>query len=283
MVSLPAFDPGWSGLEEAPLVFLDLEATGPMAGDRIIEIGALLVEGEEILDRFHAFVDPELPVPAPVQAIHGIGEALLRGASPVAEALAGLFRFLERSQGLCAHHAPADMRFLAYDARRAGLLLPVCPVLDTRIMARRLLGRGCATSLAALCERYGIPMHQKHRALPDARCTHLLFRRLLSEAAASTSTAWSWPRPSCLSEANLGAEALPETWAALEPRSPPVCVEIGYERAGGHFDAIEIRPLAFVQGRRHVYLRACEIRSGLFKFYQLKKIRSVCRGEDQTR
>jgi len=125
-------------------------------------------------------------------------------------------------------------------------------------------------------------MDQKHRALPDARCTHLLFRRLLGEAAASTSTAWSWPRPSCLSEANLGADALPETWAALEPRSPPQCVEIGYERAEGQIDQIEISPLAFVQGRRRAWLRACERRSGLFKFYQLKKIRSVCRYEDRT-
>lgn len=263
------YDPGWGGLEGEVLAFLDLEATGPMPGDRIVEIGAVLVQEDEVLDRFHAFVDPEIEVPADVRKIHGIGSQLLHGAPRIGEALRALFAFLGRARGLALHHAPADMRFLAYDARRAGLELPDLAVVDTKVMARRMLGRASPSSLYGLCELFGIDCESNHRALPDAECTHRLFRCLLQAAVSAQSRFWSWPRPAMLGEAALPPVDIDADMQDLLPRSPPRTMHICYGKKGETKAWIEVTPLAIIEGRSGPWLRARESTSGEFKFYRL--------------
>src|SRR5437763_755194 len=87
-------------LEEASYVVVDLETTGLRPGSsQICEIGAVLVQGFELVDEFETLVDPRVPLGATVPALPDaqataevllalIGLAQERGARTVAELVA---------------------------------------------------------------------------------------------------------------------------------------------------------------------------------------------------
>ncbi len=55
-------------------VALDVETTGfsPQNGDRVIEIGAVAIEGQSIVDEFSSLIDVSKRIPWQVQQVHGI-------------------------------------------------------------------------------------------------------------------------------------------------------------------------------------------------------------------
>ena len=62
-------------------VVVDLETTGlsPRQGHRIIEIGAVVIENLAVVEEFTTLIDPGVPTPTTVQAIHGITDEMLEG------------------------------------------------------------------------------------------------------------------------------------------------------------------------------------------------------------
>ncbi len=94
--------------------------------------------------------------------------------------------FLEFARGcvLVAHNAPFDMGFLRTGCERLGLTWPAFEVVDTALLARRILTRdetpNCKLSTLAVLFQASEP--PCHRALADARATvdvlHGLFERL---------------------------------------------------------------------------------------------------------
>jgi len=73
-------------------VVLDVETTGlsPGNGDRVIEIGAVAIQDEEIVGEFHSLINAERPIPKVVQNIHGITNEMLAG-KPRSEQVIPLF------------------------------------------------------------------------------------------------------------------------------------------------------------------------------------------------
>src|SRR4051794_32547218 len=77
-------------------IAFDLETTGLVARiDRVVEIGAVRFDasGRE-LARFERLVDPERPMSPAAQAIHGISDAHLAGASPARAVLPEFLDFV---------------------------------------------------------------------------------------------------------------------------------------------------------------------------------------------
>ena len=70
---------------DGPVVVLDFESTGLNTGKaRIIEIGAVKLEGGEIIDDFSQLVDPGQPLGPEITELTGISDAMLQG-QPKAE------------------------------------------------------------------------------------------------------------------------------------------------------------------------------------------------------
>ncbi len=159
-------------LEEASYVVVDLETTGLRPGSsQICEIGAVLVQGFEVVDEFETLVDPRVPLGATISALTGLTDRQLRSAPPASAAVRSFLAFAGDSV-LVAHNARFDLAFLDRETERLTGSRLAAPVVDTVALARRLLaGRVPRASLAQLSYFFGTSVQPCHRALPDAQAT----------------------------------------------------------------------------------------------------------------
>ncbi len=94
-------------------VALDVETTGlsPKNGDRVIEIGAVAIENQSIVDEFSSLIDVDKIIPRQVQRVYGITNEMLYGEPKPDEALPEFYKFIAGSI-LIAHNASFDIGFL---------------------------------------------------------------------------------------------------------------------------------------------------------------------------
>jgi len=96
-----------------PVIVLDFETTGlsPQYGDRAIEIGAVLIEDNMIVDRFQGLMNPGFRINSFIEAYTGISNDLLEDAPPCEEMMEQFAEFM-KDHPLVAHNAAFDRRFL---------------------------------------------------------------------------------------------------------------------------------------------------------------------------
>lgn len=154
-------------------IVFDTETTGlnPSSGDRIVEIGCVeMVNRMETGRHFHAYFNPERPMPAEAAAVHGLTDTFLSDKPKFADKVDELLDFIEDSP-MVAHNAGFDFSFLNSEltlcARPAVCLTRM---VDTLAIARTR-HPGAKHSLDALCIRFGVDRTQrvKHGALLDAQ------------------------------------------------------------------------------------------------------------------
>src|SRR6266540_3885645 len=169
-------------LEEASFVVFDLETTGLGARARICEIGAARVVRLELDGTFQTLVDPRAPLPAQIAALTGLRDAELRKAPPAATAVRRFLGFAGDAL-LVAHNAGFDRGFVDRELQRLSGRRLTAPVLDTVLLARRLLtGRTRRVGLAALAHFFSTSVRPCHRALPDAEATAEILLALIGLA-----------------------------------------------------------------------------------------------------
>jgi DNA polymerase-3 subunit epsilon len=179
------FDDLGQPLSDVTFCVVDLETTGGSAkgGSKITEFGAVKVRGGAVLGEFQSLVNPDESIPAFITVLTGITDAMVIDAPRIAEVLPS---FLEFAQGsvLVAHNAPFDVGFLKHAARGLEIPWPRFDVLDTAVLARRVLLRDEVPNvkLSTLARVFNATTTPNHRALSDARATvdvlHGLFERL---------------------------------------------------------------------------------------------------------
>ena len=162
-------------------VVVDLETTGlsPRQGHRIIEIGAVALEQGVVVEKFTTLVDPSVPIPARVQAIHGITDEMLEGQPTSEEALARFFAFIADST-LIAHNAAFEITFLRHEFARLKMGFPnrhVCTLEMSRRHFPRLSDHTLETVYLHLFPNADFT-RQSHRALDDARMTAKIWLRM---------------------------------------------------------------------------------------------------------
>ena len=137
-------------LELTRFCVLDIETTGLVPGvSQIREVGAVLLDAGEVVDEL------ELAPPS----------------SDSGELVSPLLDFAGDSV-LAGHNLRFDLAFIDREAAIVSGGRIAASVVDTLVLARRLLGtRTPARNLAALAEFIGSASRPCHRALPDARAT----------------------------------------------------------------------------------------------------------------
>jgi len=165
----------WSSL---PIVVFDCETTGLPPGAEICELAAVRFEAGEVMCSFRSLVNPGIPIPAEATAVHGITDAQVADAPPLAAVVARLLDVAVDAVP-CAFNADFDRRLL--HARVTGIDAPLIDPdfpgwLDPLVIARRIdgtrYGRGKYT-LGALCARWGVIFDAQaaHTALGDCIAT----------------------------------------------------------------------------------------------------------------
>ena len=179
-----AFDELDEPLHSVTFVVVDLETTGGSAEDSAItEIGAVKVRGGEVLGEFSTLVDPGRGIPPLISVLTGITDLMVAAAPPLAGVLAAFLEFVGDAV-LVAHNAPFDVGFLKAACVRAGREWRSPRVVDTALLARRVLTSDEVPDckLATLAVHFKTSTKPVHRALADARATvevlHGLLERL---------------------------------------------------------------------------------------------------------
>ena len=160
-------------------VVFDVETTGlsPESGDRVIEVGAVALEQEKIVDEFHSLVYTERTINLAAGRVHGITKEMLCG-QPKAEAVFMKFhKFIEGSV-LVAHYAAFDLSFAAHEFGRLKLDLRQ-PYFCTLAIGRKMFPELDRHDLGSLYRHlYNSDPVIMHRAFEDARITAKVWIKL---------------------------------------------------------------------------------------------------------
>jgi DNA polymerase-3 subunit epsilon len=168
------------------VVVLDFETTGlsPNYGDRAIEIGAVLIDNNEVVDSFQSLMNPDTKISRFIEEYTGITNKMLSGAPSVADVMRKFASFIAR-HNLVAHNAGFDSRFLDCELQRINQRRRqefACSML----IARRMYPESPSHSLEALVRYKQLKTDGVyHRALADAEMTAHLWISMVNDLKAA--------------------------------------------------------------------------------------------------
>lgn len=160
-------------------ICFDLETTGFNAkNDKIIEIGAVKIVNQKIIDTFNTFVNPKIKIPDRITKITGINNKMVENAPPEEEAVKKFIKFCGNSPILVAHNANFDVSFIKEVISNKKIDFEFT-FLDTVPMARALIGNIKNYKLDTVAKYLKIPEFNHHRASDDAKALAYIFVELL--------------------------------------------------------------------------------------------------------
>src|SRR3954447_17087168 len=175
-------------LSSAEFLALDTETNGlARESCELTEVGAVLVGGGELHDRWGSLVGVNEPLGRGIQRFTGITQSMVDEAPPPESVLPELAARL-RGRVLVAHNAQFDARVLRQAFARAALEWPDPPVICTVALARRFAPLQRRRGLASLAAALGVEVGEVHRALPDARTCARVFCALFPKLSMNAPT-----------------------------------------------------------------------------------------------
>lgn len=161
---------------------IDFETTGlsPAQGDRATEIAAVLLENGKVVDRYQSLMNAGVRIPAFIEGLTGISNAMIRQAPPAADVMREVADFVGDIP-LVAHNASFDCKFWDAEMQRINRTRRqefACSLL----LSRRLLPHAPSHKLGALVDFANLPAAGRaHRALADAEMAASLLSHLADE------------------------------------------------------------------------------------------------------
>lgn len=171
-------------LRDLSFTVFDTETTGFAIGskDRLIEIGAVHIEGLTVTDRtFQTYVNPERDIPLHISELTGISQKQVEDAPAAIEAIEQFFRFIEesRSGGWVGHYLSFDVMVIKKELQRQKFTFEQPLYLDTLDLIGYLSPSRDMRDLETYAKNFGTYIFERHSALGDALTTAHLFVELL--------------------------------------------------------------------------------------------------------
>lgn len=155
----------------------DIETTGGHASAHgITEIGIIIHDGEQVLERFETLVNPHQSIPYYIQKLTGITDEMVQLAPSFEEIAPRVYELLQ-DKVFVAHNVNFDFSFIHHHLSVLGYQLH-CPKLCTVRYARKVTPKLSSYSLGKLCAHFEIPVYNRHRAGGDAAATAELLQLL---------------------------------------------------------------------------------------------------------
>lgn len=161
---------------------IDFETTGlsPKHGARAIEIGVVLVSGNQVVDSFSSLMNPQVPVPDQIVKLTRITNAMVSKAPSPRKVMQDVAAFIGDAD-LVAHNASFDRRFMEMEMNAAGVSKSfnfIC----TMLVSKRIFPDAPNHKLGTLVQHLSLSNNGGfHRALADAQMTTELLFRIQSE------------------------------------------------------------------------------------------------------
>jgi DNA polymerase-3 subunit alpha (Gram-positive type) len=159
-------------------VVFDLETTGFSAlVDRVIEIGAVKIKNNEIVDRFSTFVNPQIPISFRIENLTGINDQMVMNSGTIEQILPDFIEFCKGCV-MVAHNAEFDMSFIKKNCKDQGIEREFT-IIDTVALARILLPNLNRFKLDTVAKALNVSLENHHRAVDDAACTAEIFVKFI--------------------------------------------------------------------------------------------------------
>ncbi|MBF7095808.1 PolC-type DNA polymerase III [Alkalibacter mobilis] len=175
-------NPKWGDKNEpldGTFIVFDIETTGLSAkNSEIIEIGAVKINNNQIVETYNSFVRPEKKVPVKITEITGISDEMVRNQRDIRTVLTEFLDFVG-DHTLVAHNARFDISFIEAYCRKLDIEKDFT-VIDTLALARNILTDVGRFNLKSLSRYFKIDLTNHHRASDDAMATAKIFIKLIN-------------------------------------------------------------------------------------------------------
>jgi len=167
---------------DEPYVAFDLETTGLSSrDDKIIEIGAVLMQNGRELDRFQTFVDPQMKLQRETIELTGITDQMLKGAPKLEEIFPKFMEFVG-DRVLVAHNADFDTGFIRAACDKLGYPYTYTSA-DTLVLSQNLMPQLNRFKLDVVADALSLPEFNHHRAADDAVTCGLIMAKMFEKLA----------------------------------------------------------------------------------------------------
>lgn len=164
-------------------IFVDVETTGLHGSDRVVSLGAILLDTATLrqpewdVQAVHLVFDPGKKSHPRAEAVHGWSDWMLRHQDPFHTHVDTLADLFARSDRIIAHNASFDWRFISSEFQLAGRPAPTAVRFCTMVAWRDQVGgrAGLNNVLAQMGLRRA---SEKHGAFEDAWFAMQVFLRL---------------------------------------------------------------------------------------------------------
>jgi DNA polymerase III subunit epsilon len=103
------------------ILYLDLETTGLQTGtDRIVELAFILEKTDGSVERYESLVNPQMPIPSEVVAIHHIDDEKVKDAPKLGELAEKIRFYVEQTDVFAGYNVLFDLKVLMAETRRVG-------------------------------------------------------------------------------------------------------------------------------------------------------------------
>ncbi len=146
----------------AKYILFDTETTGNRDEDRIIQVGAMIVDAKGEVEVYDELCSTVLPITIEAMAVHGITPDLIEGKGVFAETnfYKTLLSLNTQENYLIAHNMPFDMGMLEKEGFKSNL-----KIIDTLRVAKHLLSEQKSKALQYL--RYALELYKGEQAEAD--------------------------------------------------------------------------------------------------------------------
>lgn len=162
-------------------VVFDIETTGlDCFNDKIIEIGAIKVINNEIVEEFNYLINPNIALPEVIVNITGITDEDLKDKDTIDIILPKFIEFIG-DYPLLAHNNSFDLSFINENIKKLNLNKLNNKMVDTLELSRKYLTHMYSHKLETLKKYYNIK-EVSHRAVGDCKTTKCVYDEIKKKA-----------------------------------------------------------------------------------------------------
>jgi DNA polymerase-3 subunit epsilon len=159
-------------------VVIDLETTGLSSSqDKIIELAALKVTNNQIIDRFSTLCNPEIEIDDFITNLTGITNDMVKDAPKIKDIIEDYIAFIGDSV-LVGHNINFDINFIYDNYGRLFVKRFTNNFVDTMRLSKRAFPELEHYRLSDMVEYFGIGNEKAHRALSDCIATYDIYLEL---------------------------------------------------------------------------------------------------------